>query len=91
VAAAIMGDNAIVVVGKEQHLRVPVIGRQRPTMAEHDGLTLAPVLVEDLDAVLCRDRAHVTSPFGGSLADIAAPSPEGLQQDRSTGRSRLVK
>ena len=29
-------------------------------MAEDDGLTGAPVLVEDLDAVLGRDRAHAT-------------------------------
>jgi hypothetical protein len=28
-------------------------------MAEHDWLTVAPVLVEDLDAVLGGDRGHV--------------------------------
>ena len=39
VAAAVMGDDAITVIEEEQHLRVPVIGRQRPAMAEHDGLT----------------------------------------------------
>ena len=66
VAAAVMGDDAIAVIEEEQHLRVPVIGRQRPTMAEHDGLTFAPVLVEDLNAVFGRNRAHVTS----SLAAI---------------------
>src|SRR6266478_4917008 len=27
-------------------------------MAEHDGLTRAPVLVVNLDAVFCRDRRH---------------------------------
>ena len=47
-AAAVMGDDAIAVIEEEQHLRVPVVGRQRPAVAEHDGLTLAPVLVEDL-------------------------------------------
>ena len=59
-AAAVMGDDAIAVIEEEQHLRVPVIGRQRPAMAEHDGLTFAPVLVEDLNAVLGCDRAHET-------------------------------
>ena len=57
-AAAVMGDDAKAVVEEEQHLRVPVVGRQRPAMAEHDRLTLAPVLVEDLDAVLGRDGGH---------------------------------
>jgi hypothetical protein len=27
-------------------------------MAEHDGLTLSPVLVKDLDAVFGRNRTH---------------------------------
>jgi hypothetical protein len=56
--AAVMGDDAIAVLEKEQHLGVPVVGRQRPAVAEHDGLTLAPVLVEDLDAVFGCDCGH---------------------------------
>ena len=51
VAAPVMSYDAIAVVEEEQHLRVPIVGRQRPTMAEHDRLTLAPILVENLDAV----------------------------------------
>src|SRR5437870_10474707 len=58
VAAAVMGYDAIAVTQEEQHVRVPVIGRQRPPMAEHDGLTLAPVLVEDLNAVSGRNGRH---------------------------------
>src|SRR6266478_6399085 len=58
VAATVMGDDAIAVMEEEQHLRVPVIGRQRPTMAEHDGLTGAPVLVVDIDAVFGLDGRH---------------------------------
>src|SRR5271156_2420606 len=58
VAAAVMGYDAIAVTQKEQQLCVPVICRQRPSMAEHDGLTLSPVLVEDLDAVFGRDGRH---------------------------------
>ena len=57
-AAAVMGDDAIAVIEEEQHLRVPVIGRQRPAMAEDDRLTVAPILVIDLGAVLGRDRGH---------------------------------
>src|SRR6185295_7877923 len=57
-AAPVMGYDAIAVLEEEQHLRVPVICRQRPAMAEHDGLTLAPVFVEDLNAVFGRDGGH---------------------------------
>ncbi len=57
-AAPVMGYDAIAVLEEEQHLRVPIIGRQRPAVAEHDGLTFAPVLVEDLNAVFGGDRVQ---------------------------------
>jgi hypothetical protein len=57
-APAIMGDDAIAVSDEEQHLRVPIIGRHRPAVAEHDGLALPPIFVEDVDAVFGSDRAH---------------------------------
>src|SRR5436190_15358967 len=34
---------------EKKHLRVPVVGRQRPAVAEDDGLSFAPVLVIDVD------------------------------------------
>ena len=45
-AAPVVRYDAIAAVGEEQHLRVPIIGRQRPAVAEDDGLSLAP----------CRER-----------------------------------
>ena len=48
---------------EEQHLSVPIVGRQRPTVAEHDRLTFASVLVEDLDAVLGGERRHACDSF----------------------------
>jgi hypothetical protein len=33
------------VAQEEQHLRVPIVGRQRPTVRENDRLTFAPILV----------------------------------------------
>src|SRR5712691_9100896 len=65
-ATPVVGDDAIAVLEEEQHLRVPIIGRQRPAMTEHDGLTLAPVLVEDLNAVFGGDRVHRTHSLGTS-------------------------
>src|SRR5229473_844678 len=60
-ATAVMGDHAVAMMQEEQQLRVPIIGRQRPTMAEHNWLTRTPVLVEDLRAVLGGDGGHVDS------------------------------
>jgi hypothetical protein len=60
VAAAVMSDDAIAAIEEEQHLRIPVIGRQRPTMAEDDGLAFAPILIINLDAVFCFDKTYVS-------------------------------
>ena len=59
VAAPVVGDDPVAVLQEEQHLVVPVVGRQRPAMAEHDRLTLTPVLVEDLGAVVRGDGGHL--------------------------------
>src|SRR5215216_132336 len=61
-AAPVMGDDAIAVLEEEQHLRVPVIGRQGPAVAEHDGLTASPVLKEDVRTIRGSDRTHVVLP-----------------------------
>ena len=63
VAAPVMRDDAETVVHEEQHLRVPIVGRKRPAMAEHDRLPAAPILIEDLNAVLGGDRRHCIDPF----------------------------
>jgi hypothetical protein len=62
VAAPVMRDDAEAMVHEEQHLRVPIVGRKRPAVAEHDRLPAAPILVEDLDAVLGGDRRHGNDP-----------------------------
>src|SRR4029453_6789601 len=67
VAAPVVGDAAISVGSQEEHLIFPGIGRERPAMAEDNGLTLAPVLVIDLRAVFGGDGTHGTS-FGWSGA-----------------------
>src|SRR5207244_5983549 len=63
VATPVMGEHAIAVLEEEQHLCIPVIGRQRPTVAEHNGLTVSPVLIEDFRAIRASDRAHVVPPL----------------------------
>jgi len=59
VAAPVVGDDAVAVQEEEHHLGVPVISRQGPAVAEHDGPPGSPVLIEDLRAVASGDRAHV--------------------------------
>ena len=75
-SAPVVGDDAVALLEEEQHLGVPVVGRQGPAVAEHDGLALAPVLVEDLDAVFGGDRVHDCSFGWGGLrgCDCAADS-----------------
>src|SRR4051812_12450157 len=48
-SAPISRNDAVTFPEEKKHLRVPIIGRQRPTMAENDGLSFAPVLVIDVD------------------------------------------
>src|SRR5437016_14461897 len=57
-AAPVVSDDAIAVLEEEQHLRVPIIGRQRPTMTEDNGLSFAPVLEINLGAVLGGHRVQ---------------------------------
>lgn len=66
VATAIMRDNAEALVHEKHHLRVPVVGTERPAVVEMDdlGVARAPVLVEDLDAVFGSDRSHVLVSLG---------------------------
>src|SRR5262245_16252421 len=85
VAAAVMGDHTIAVIEKEQHLRVPVIGRQRPAMAEHDGLTLAPILVKNLYSIFCFNSAHV---FDSSILRLSAT---GHPRSQTPAYTSLVK
>src|ERR1700674_1299912 len=48
-AAPVVGYDAIAMLEEEQHLRVPIIGRQRPAVAEDNGLSFAPVFIIDVD------------------------------------------
>ncbi|MNF95797.1 hypothetical protein D3C84_785660 [compost metagenome] len=61
VAAAVMGDNPITLGQEEQHLRIPVVTAERPTVVEenHLGIARAPVFIEDFNAVFGCDECHV--------------------------------
>src|SRR6266513_2280044 len=48
-SAPITRNDAETFTHEKKHLRVPVVGRQRPTMAEDDGLSFAPVFIIDVD------------------------------------------
>src|SRR6202012_5474158 len=57
--AAIMGDYPVAVAQEKHHLRVPVIGGERPAVLEKQRLTRAPVLIENFRTVRSRNDAHV--------------------------------
>src|SRR6202163_2236013 len=88
VAAAVMGDDSIAVTQEEQHLRVPVIGRQRPAMAEYDGLTGAPVLVVDFSAVSGLDCRHGRTPCW-TRGMYPGPVIPGRREDACPGMTKL--
>src|SRR5438552_18536480 len=44
-SAPISCNDAETFADEKKHLRVPIIGRQRPAVPEHDGLTFAPILI----------------------------------------------
>jgi hypothetical protein len=57
-AAPIVGDAAVALRGEEEHLVFEGIGRQRPAMAEHDGLPSSPILIVDFCAILGGEHRH---------------------------------
>src|SRR5580704_5826648 len=61
-SAAVVRYDAITMLEKEQHVGVPIISRQRPAVAKHDGLPFAPVLVIDLCSVFGGDGCHGNAP-----------------------------
>src|SRR2546426_12797712 len=62
-AAPVVGYDTIALLEEEQHLHVPIIVRQRPAVAKHDGLSFAPVLVVDFRRLFRCNCRHVCSPF----------------------------
>jgi hypothetical protein len=62
VAAPVMRDDAEAFTEEKQHLRIPIVRREGPAMAEHDRLTDSPILIEDLNSVLRRDVWHSGTP-----------------------------
>src|ERR1700722_12098761 len=58
VSAPVVGYDAKAVLKEKHHLVVPIIGRQRPAVAEYDGLASAPVLVINLSAIFRHDHCH---------------------------------
>src|SRR5258708_11032019 len=53
VTATVMRDNSVAVGQKKEHLGIPIVSRQRPAVVEDDWLTLPPIFVVNLRAVLC--------------------------------------
>jgi hypothetical protein len=63
VPAPIVGDNAVVMLQKEQHLVVPVVCTQGPTMMKHNWLALSPILIKDFRTVFGCNVGHIRAPM----------------------------
>src|SRR5262245_5393168 len=50
-SAPINCDDPIALGKEEHHLRVPIVRAKRPAVAEHHGLSAAPVFVVDMDVL----------------------------------------
>ena len=74
VAAAVVGDDPVTVLGQEPRRGIPGIGVQRPAVAEDHGRPAAPVLVEDLCAVVGGDEWH-DAPFGWLVSRVFGVDP----------------
>ena len=58
-AAAVVGDATVAVVGEEVHLVFEGVGAKGPAVAEDDWLAGAPVFVVEVGAVGCAECAHL--------------------------------
>src|ERR1700712_2878649 len=58
VTTPVMRDYAIALLEEEHHLAIPVVRAEWPPVVEDDRLSRAPVLVEDLGAILRGNRGH---------------------------------
>src|ERR1700685_156140 len=78
VASAVVGNGAIAFLGEKQHLRVPRVRIQWPSMREHRGWSSSPVFEVDFRSVFRGDRIHfrfsliIPMWIGKNFADVCA-------------------
>jgi hypothetical protein len=63
VAASVVRDHTETLAQEKEHLRIPVIGREWPAMAENDGLSGTPILVINFGTVFHFDNRHFEIPL----------------------------
>jgi hypothetical protein len=64
-AAPVVRDAAVAMLGKKGHLVLECVRAEWPAMAEDDRLSRTPVFVVNLRAIFCRDRGHKSSSSNG--------------------------
>src|SRR6266478_3141878 len=80
-AAAVVGNNAIAVLSEEQHLCIPGVCVQRPSMRKNDRRPCAPIFVENRGSIFGFDRIHLSFSLLFSLRS------ESTRRLRLTGES----
>jgi hypothetical protein len=88
VPAPVVRDHAVAAPEEEHHLGIPVVGRERPAVAEDDRLDRAPILVEraatgtTADVIISSDelvRRNAAFAATGAFAGLPFPTSDILQ------------
>src|ERR1700733_6262311 len=80
--APVMGDHAVTLAEEEQHLSIPVIGREWPAVAEDDRMACSPILVIDFYTVACFHRIHSALRYLVRAAELPCSIIASLSQER---------
>ena len=73
-ATTIVGHDSEPLLREEEHLAVPHVRVQGPSVREGDDRALAPVLVVDRRTVFRRNRAHVHSSYRVCIGSVSVAS-----------------
>ena len=87
-AATVMGDGAVDARGEKKHLVLEGIRAQRPAVAEHNRLSLAPVVEIDLGSVFaveCRHRLLLLRAATPAVGQLGAPRQSPLAAAQQLG------
>src|ERR1700759_5593378 len=87
--APVVGDHAVTLAKEEQHLSIPVIGREWPAMAEDDRLTGSPILVVDFHTAARFHRIHCALRYLVRAAERPCPINTSLSQKRDDPSSQV--
>jgi hypothetical protein len=55
---AVVREHAVTLLTEEEHLCVPRVGIERPTVREDDRMSRTPILVVDIGSIVSNEERH---------------------------------